>query len=142
MSNHFVKYEYPQTFGITNEAKTLNINFSNAMDIFIGNSVLISNRIERKEYRKFLSLTKKWKSETLFISSGSAIISNSAYNDIIDLGTIAIPWIIRDLRRYNGHWFYALEKLTGQNPIKKENVGKMEEMRNDWILWASNNNFL
>jgi len=142
MSNTFVDIEYVKPMGLTSEAGTLTLNLSNAVNIYIGTSVCISRKFENQNFRKFLGLKNKWKSETFLISSGSLLVSNAAYQDIIGLGYMAIPWIVRELRKTNDHWFYALEKITGENPIKKENIGKVEAMKNDWVDWASKHNFV
>lgn len=142
MNTKFANIEYVQPFGVTSEANTLNLNFSNAMNSFVGNSIFLSKKVEAQKFREFLTLKNKWKEEVLFFSSGSKIISNSAYIDIIGFGPIAVPWIIRELKRNKDHWFYALEKITGENPIKEENIGRIDEMRNDWIDWALKNDYL
>ncbi len=137
MANTFVKIEYSQPIGVTQEANVLCINFSNAYNRYIGTSIIVSRKVEQSTFRKFLRLKNKWKIETLFSSSGTDIISNSAYQNIIELGLMAVPWIIREMKKSDEHWFYALEKITGENPIKEENIGKIDEMKNDWINWAS-----
>lgn len=142
MRNTFANIEYQQPAGVTLEANILGIHYSNAMNIYIGTSVFVSQKIENQAFRKFITLKDKWKSETRFVSSGSLIISNSAYKEIIGFGGLAIPWIIRELKKTNDHWFYALEKITGANPIQREHIGRVEEMKNDWINWATNNNYL
>lgn len=142
MDNTFIKTEYTQPFGVTEEANVLNINYSNAVNTYIGHSLFISKKLEEKEFRRFLTLKNQWKDETLFISSGTVLISNSAYREIISLGSTAIPWIIREMRKNNDHWFYALEKITGVNPIKEKNIGIVENMKQDWIDWASNKDYV
>lgn len=142
MKDFLTKIEYCQPFGTTKEANIVSLNLSNALSSFVGNSILISRKMENNMFRRFVSLKKKWKQETLYISSGTLIISNSAYLEIIDFGAIAVPWIIRELKNSNDHWFYALEKITGENPIKTEHIGKVEEMKKDWINWASKNSYL
>ncbi|MBI9039083.1 MAG: hypothetical protein JEY97_13190 [Bacteroidales bacterium] len=142
MNSTFVKTEYVQPIGVTAEANTLSINFSNAMNIYIGTSVFVLKKLQEQEFRKFLRLKDRWKSDTLFVSSSTVMISNSAYKEIISLGSLAIPWIIRELQKANDHWFFALEKITGENPIKTENIGKVEKMKEDWIEWASKNDYV
>ena len=138
MRTTFVNIEYTQPIGVTQEANILHINFSNAFNNYIGTSITVSRKFENMNFRKFLELKDKWKSETLFTSSGSAIISNAAYQNIIGLGIMAVPWIIREMKKNDDHWFYALEKITGENPIKIEHIGKIDAMKQDWINWASN----
>lgn len=136
MTNRFANIEYAQPMGVTQEANILHINLSNAYNRYIGTSVLVSKHIQETNFRIFLRLKEKWKVETLYTSSGTEIISNSAYRKIIDIGLMAVPWIIRELKKSDDHWFYALEKITGENPIKEQNIGKIKEMKNDWINWA------
>lgn len=137
MTNTFTKIEYSQPIGVTQEANVLCINFSNAYNRYIGTSIIVSRKVEQTTFRKFVKLKNKWKYETLFSSSGTEIISNSAYQNIIDIGFMAVPWIIREMKKSDEHWFYALEKITGENPIKEGNIGKIDEMKKDWINWAS-----
>lgn len=127
--------------GLTQEASTLSCNYSNAIITFRGNSVLISDRIDNQEFKHFLHLKDKWKSETLYFSSSSHIFNNSAYLEIIGLGKKSIPWIIRELKKTNDHWFYALKKITGKNPVNPEHYGIINKMKEDWIEWAKNNNY-
>lgn len=137
----FYRTEYSKPIGLTTEASTLSVNFSNAMNSYIGHSIIIQKKIENQEFKRFIELKNKWKLETLFTSSGSVIISNSAYRKIINIGNMAIPWILREMKRNDDHWFYALEKITGTNPIKDENIGIVSKMKEDWLNWGDNNNF-
>ncbi len=139
MNFSLARIEYSQPLGLTSEASTLSINFSNAMNSYVGNSIFISQRKETEEFKVFLTLKDRWKNETLFVSSGTTLISNSAYKEIISLGKVSLPWIIRELRKNSDHWFYALEKITGVNPIKNESIGIVDKMREDWITWAEKN---
>jgi hypothetical protein len=137
----FYRTEYSKPIGLTTEASTLSINFSNAMDSYVGKSIVIQNKLETQEFKRFLILKEKWESETLFVSNGSLIISNSAYKNIINIGGMAIPWIFREMKKNDNHWFYALEKITGKNPIKNENIGIISKMKDDWLNWGENNNY-
>lgn len=139
MSTLFFKTEdiYPYGYGF--EAKTIINNYFKVLKDYLGNSTLLH---DQQVYNKFLKLKKNWKEDTLFVSSGSVIVSNSSYREIIELGDIAIPWIIEDLKETNAHWFFALEKITGQNPIKKENIGDIDMMKEDWIEWSLKNECL
>lgn len=141
MNTSFNRIEYAAPIGLTAEAETLNVNFSNAMNAYVGQSVFISRNIVEGEFKIFLALKDRWKEETVFVSSATDLISNSAYREIISLGKVAVPWIIRELRKKNDHWFYALEKITGENPIEKKNIGLVEKMSENWISWAEKNEF-
>lgn len=122
--------------GTSIEAQIVACNYSNAINTFKGTSVLITDYYEHAEYRRFLRLKNQWLQETKFTSSSTIIYSNSAYKKIIDLGIKTIPWIIRDLKKTNAHWFNALYQLTGQDPIEPEHAGIVSKMSQDWITWA------
>lgn len=136
------KIEYSQPYGVTEEANIMKINFSNALKDFAGTSVIVSRKIENENFKEFIRLRDKWKDETLFVSSGMEIITNSAYREIISKGKIVLPWIIRELQQSNDHWFVALESLTGANPISEEHIGNIVEMKKDWLNWAKENEIL
>ena len=142
MGSTFFNTEYIQPMGVTAEASTLNINFSNAINTYIGRSVILLTKLENQKFKEFVVLREKWKEETLFVSSGTILISNSAYKSIIHMGSLTIPWIFREMRKNDDHWFYALEKITGINPIKPESVGIIEKMKEDWFDWASQNDYV
>jgi hypothetical protein len=120
----------------SHEAQILACNFSNAISTFKGTSIIITDYYQHAEYRKFLRLRNQWLEETMFTSNSTMIYSNGAYKKIIGLGEKSIPWIIRDLRKSNAHWFSALSKITGTDPIQPEHSGIISKMAEDWINWA------
>lgn len=126
---------------LASETQVLACNFSNALNTFKGNSILISDRYKHREYKKFLMLMDKWKDETKFYSSTTQLFNNSNYLTIINLGPKTIPWILRDLKKNNTHWFSALSQLTGEDPIKVEHYGIIPRMKEDWINWAKIKNY-
>ncbi len=50
-----------------------------------------------------------------------------------------VPYIIQDMLE-NGpnHWFNALSRITGANPITKDIVGNLDKMADAWITWYNN----
>ena len=52
------------------------------------------------------------------------------------MGESALPLILEDLQKETNHWFEALQKITGENPVPKENEGKMELMKENWLQLA------
>jgi hypothetical protein len=91
---------------------------------------IISNSTEIE----FNNLFNKWQEETKFQSS-SEMFQNPCYQNIIKLGENVIPYIIKALKKTPAHLFVALHRITGTNPIKPENRGRINEMANDWIDW-------
>lgn len=70
------------------------------------------------------------------MSSVSDITSHPTYLEIIEMGSVVVPLIIRDLVLEDGDWFTALYVITGENPVKPEDAGKLGKMRDAWVDWA------
>ncbi len=91
---------------------------------------------------KFHSLTSTWRRETALQSSVTAIAMHPAYQQIIGLGERALPLIFQELRHEPDHWFWALQAITGENPVPDDHAGDLEAMANDWLSWANIHQYL
>jgi len=76
----------------------------------------------------------KWYNETKYLSSPK-IFENKHYRDIISLGNIVVPSIIKKLREEPADLFKALVEITGQDPVPESHWGDIEQMSQDWINW-------
>lgn len=74
--------------------------------------------METELLEKFNDLKKSWKEDTQFLSNINLIVTNEHYLKIIELGEDVIPFIYDDLCNDGGHWFIALEQITGHIPIE------------------------
>lgn len=110
---------------------------SSAYYKFVNTSILINKRLEYAKFKKFQKLKNQWKMETKLFSSTNQIYSNRAYKEILLMGRITTPWIIRELKKETGHWFHALNMITGSNPVKPEHRGMIKLMKEDWLQWAN-----
>ena len=82
----------------------------------------------------FNELYKQWREKTKFHSYIGD--STDVYHEkIIQLGWGAVPLIINKLKEDHAHLFIALSRITGENPVKKENMGKVRKMTEDWVQW-------
>ena len=64
-----------------------------------------------------------------------------AYQRIIGMGPAAIPFIIREMKRKPGHWFWALDAVTqGENPAKDSET--LTEATRAWIAWGEAKGYL
>ena len=84
----------------------------------------------------FVSLVARWKAERGPTSFVTEMVQHPAYQQIIALGEPAIPLLFRELERQPDHWFSALRALTGANPVRQENRGKLDQMAQDWLNWG------
>ena len=88
---------------------------------------------------RFAKLAREWKSDTQLFSSLTNITEHPAYQEIIKMGIYALPYIFEELDREPGHWFSALNAITGANPIKPDHRGRMALMTADWQAWRRKN---
>lgn len=105
-------------------------------DIFISHYSLPISRLEENAGLRFYSLASEWKKEA---GSYSLMVQKAmllSYQKIIGMGATALPYIFRELQWSPDHWFWALQAITGSNPVKPENRGKVKEMAKDWLFWA------
>ncbi len=84
---------------------------------------------------RFLALETLWRQETLLSSSLADTTSSPAYQGIIEMGWVAVPLIISELKETPNHWFAALREITGANPVPPEHRGNLTLMAQDWVKW-------
>jgi hypothetical protein len=94
--------------------------------------------IERAETlnEKFERLTREWNEATINFSSFDQIVGHPAYEAIMNLGKPVIPLIFADLASSPKHWFVALRKLTGADPIPRSASGNFKKMTTAWLKWG------
>jgi hypothetical protein len=62
---------------------------------------------------------------------------SAAYREIVALGEGAVPLLLREVEARTGHWFRALEEITGEDPVAEDDWGDYEAMRRRWLEWAA-----
>lgn len=82
---------------------------------------------------EFLSLMVEWQGATRIMSSMTDKVTHKAYQRIIGLGKPALPLIMRQLSKELDHWFWALRAISGENPVPRNHVGKLDKMAGDWL---------
>lgn len=93
-----------------------------------------ANKLRLK--RTFSVLKKQWKSDTKYLSSSTEMVMHPSYQRIIGLGPDVIPIILEEIKSAPDHWFWALEALTGENPVLPEDVGRIGPMTEAWLKWG------
>lgn len=85
---------------------------------------------------EFNQLAEQWHDETGHMSSAISFTQHPAYLRIIGMGPAVVPFILEDLQRTQAHWFVALRLITGENPVKPEDKGKVQRLADAWIAWG------
>lgn len=91
--------------------------------------------------RQFNQLATQWKQETGMLSELSQKVLHPAYQRIIGMGEKAVPLILKQLQQEPNHWFWALRAITGANPVKPENRGRIKRMTQDWLDWGRDHGY-
>jgi len=58
------------------------------------------------------------------------------------MGPKAVPLIFAELQHEPDHWFWALEAITGENPVPKRSVGDIEASARAWVEWGRRSGLL
>lgn len=89
---------------------------------------------------RFDRLAREWKAFESPGSSAMELAMHPAYQHIIGMGPVPIPWIVEELEREPDHWFWALHCLSGGiDPVPPTDRGDIEAMSQAWIQWAKEN---
>ena len=117
---------------------------------FGGDVELLQRQLEevRRHYRfpvsrqpfdaaqRFNELCQTWREGTRGVSIVEKMVLHPAYQQIIGMGSPALPLILREMETKGGHWFWALRSITSADPVQPAQRGKVAEMRQAWLTWA------
>jgi len=88
---------------------------------------------------KFKKLLNKWQEESMFLSSLTEMVMLRSYQAIIGMGPDVVPIILKELKHDPDYLFWALEAITGDNPVLPEDEGNLDRMTDAWIKWGQEN---
>jgi hypothetical protein len=92
--------------------------------------------------QRVVRLLARWREETAYLSSSTAIIGHAAYQELIAIGRPALPFLFRDLEQTaDGHLSNALTAITGAHPIPAEQRGQIRKIAETWLQWARENGY-
>ncbi len=94
----------------------------------------VAQKPETRE--RFRRLADEWKERSRYLSNTAQMAVLRPYQQIIGMGGAAVPLILEELRREPDQWFWALEAITGENPVPPEAAGKVRLMADAWIEWG------
>jgi hypothetical protein len=85
---------------------------------------------------RFQRLASEWKEKSRYLSNTAQMAMLKPYQRIIGMGMPVVPLILEEMRREPDQWFWALEAITGENPVPAEAAGKVRLMTQAWIEWG------
>jgi hypothetical protein len=77
----------------------------------------------------------------MFSSSPKQMEDHPEFRAIVNMGDLAIPLIIGELRLKPSILVLALAKITGEIPYSDAERGSVKAMTNAWLSWAVNNGY-
>lgn len=97
--------------------------------------------VEPELERRFDELVERWINETGGDSSGLKVFAHPAYHKILDMGQDVLPLIFRHLESGGYHWYGALAKLTGADPVPDDMYDR-SQVRELWLAWGREHGWL
>ncbi len=94
--------------------------------------------------RKFNQLVSDWRAERGAMSSLTETALCPAYQAIIGMGQLAVPFILAQLESEGeepDQWFWALRAITGANPVPDGDRGNYLRMAQTWIQWGKDKGY-
>lgn len=85
---------------------------------------------------RFQRFAAAWKQEARHLSNSAQMAMLPSYQRIIGLGLAAVPLLLKELQNEPNQWFWALESITDDNPVRPEHLGKVRLMAQDWLEWG------
>ena len=86
--------------------------------------------------QEFQRLAAEWKDRAKYLSNTYQIALLKPYQRIIGLGRPVVPLILEELRREPRQWFWALESITGEDPVPPDAQGDVQRMADAWADWG------
>jgi hypothetical protein len=83
---------------------------------------------------RFSDALRSWKQDTQYESSLRRIVLHPGYQAIIGIGKAALPFILEELQRNGGHWFWALHAITQEDPAREGD--SFEATAQAWLRWG------
>ena len=91
---------------------------------------------EENVEQRFRRLQAVWEAETQFLSDAHRIIEHPAFQEIIGLGEVVVPFMLGDLEKGPCLWVWALPPITGENPVPASDGGNIRKMAEAWLRWG------
>lgn len=100
---------------------------------------IVGSTATAEDAQRFSLLAEQWKKERGVTSSVTAMVLCPSYQRVIAMGDKAVPLILRAIEDEGAdpdHWFWALEIITGSDPVPMDAYGDTVMMARAWLDWA------
>jgi len=92
--------------------------------------------------RVFAELAAQWRKETSHLSDNEKAAAHPMHRALVALGPRVVPFMLQELKGDNPErWFAALEEISGENPVRLEQRGRVLEMAAAWLKWGAQHGY-
>jgi len=109
--------------------------------LFAKQQTVLATEPPVEDWLKFKRLVTEWRSQRGAMSSITEAAMCPAYQSIIGMGEIALPFILVQLESEGDdpdQWFWALRAIAGVDPVTDKDRGDYSKMAEAWLAWANN----
>ena len=94
---------------------------------------------DQDDWIRFQQLAEAWIFQRGASSSITETVACEAYQRIIGMGERALRPIFRQIESEGSdpdQWFWALQMITGKNPVDRTDQGDFHKMAQVWLQWG------
>jgi len=113
-----------------------------ALVAIIGDNPEIRESIVDAVKKEFTNLASQWTHDVEGMSSTVEMVKHPAYQKIVSMGKVVVPFLLEDLRQNPLYWLPALRQITQQNPVQPEQRGKVKQMAEAWLNWGKQEGYI
>lgn len=95
-----------------------------------------SLRPTQEQKGEFDRLAQEWRNAVKYSSDTLERMTHPAYKKIIEMGPNIVPLLLQRVADRHEHWFWALESITGEDPVDPEDSGDVLEISRAWAEWG------
>lgn len=134
VDSKYIEHAQPQIETFSSDLLVIK-NTDDAQSLFQKLRTICQNAMI-EDQKLFYELFQEWHAETVFNSDSMQSVMSKSYQRIIGMGKRALPFIFKELPKCLDDWFWALEAITGENPVKPEHYSSFKSSIQDWVLWG------
>lgn len=86
--------------------------------------------------QRFRQLEAAWLADMGHLSSFEAITNHPAFREIVGMGDVVVPLMLRDLAERPKLWVWALPEITNADPVPSDDAGRIAKMSEAWVRWG------
>jgi len=96
-------------------------------------------RESQAEMDMFAGFKNQWAQDTY---NTYPEVEHPAFRGIVTMGEIAVPLILEELKEKPSWLYFALEEITGENPVEETGEDSLEDISSRWLWWGEQRGYI